>query len=159
MENENIENNIMENTESPVEDPENAPVLPEDVLPGEEIVEEIEEPIEDVLENEIIEDISQSTVTIVGSGGETYVETDNGNDDFFDSVSDNEISYEDIMDTSTEHTYVTNVYEIVEEEETPLWDSDISELGRTDTLLLLIFLLLLVQFIHNIFKGSHWFKG
>ena len=159
MENENIENNLLENTQSLVEDPESNPALPEDVLPGEEIVEEIEEPVEDVLENEIIDDIPQSTVTIVGSGGETYVETDNGYDDFFNSVSDNEISYEDIMDTSTEHTYVTNVYEIVEEEKTPLWDSDISELGRTDTLLLLIFLLLLVQFIHNIFKGSHWFKG
>ena len=159
MENENIKNNLLENTESSVEDPENTPVLPENVLPDEEIVEEIEASVEDVLENEIIDDIPQSTVTIVGSGGETYVETDNGYDDFFDSVSDNEISYEDIMDTSTEHTYVTNVYEIVEEEETPLWDSDISELGRTDTLLLLIFLLLLVQFIHNIFKGSHWFKG
>lgn len=159
MENENIENNLLENSQSPLEDPENNSFLTTDVLPSEEIVEEIEEPVEDVLENEIIDDIPQSTVTIVGSGGETYVETDNGYDDIFNSVSDNEISYEDIMDTSTEHTYVTNVYEIVEEEETPLWDSDISELGRTDTLLLLIFLLLLVQFIHNIFKGSHWFKG
>ena len=154
MENENIENNLLENTQSPVEDPENYPVLPEDVLPSEEIVEEMEETIEDVHEDETSNDISQSTTTIVGSDGETFVEMNDGSEEFYDS--DTEFDYDEITDT---YNYVTNVYEIVEEEEMPLWESDISELGRTDTLLLLIFLLLLVQFIHNIFKGSHWFKG
>ena len=155
MENENIENNLLENTQSTVEDPENNPVLTPDVLPSEEIVEEMEETIEDVHEDETSNDISQSTTTIVGSDGETFVEMNDGSEEFYDS--DTEFDYDEIMDT---YNYVTNVYEIVEEEEeAPLWDSDISELGRTDTLLLLIFLLLLVQFIHNIFKGSHWFKG
>ena len=154
MENENIENNLLENTQSPVEDPENYPVLPEDVLPSEEIVQEMEETVEDVHEDEISNDISQSTTTIVGSDGEIFVEMNDGSEEFYDT--NTEFDYDEIMDT---YNYVTNVYEIVEEEEMPLWDSDISELGRTDTLLLLIFLLLLVQFIHNIFKGSHWFKG
>lgn len=154
MENENIENNIMENTQSPVEDPENNPVLTTDVLPSEKIVEEMEETIEDVYEDEIGNDISQSTTTIVGSDGETFVEMNDGSEEFYDT--NTEFDYDEITDT---YNYVTNVYEIVEEEEIPLWDSDISELGRTDTLLFLIFLLLLVQFIHNIFKGSHWFKG
>lgn len=154
MENENIENSLLENTQSPLEGTENNSVLPKDVLPGEEIVEETEETIEDVHEDETSNDISQSTTTIVGSDGETFVEMNDGSEEFYDS--DTEFDYDEIMDT---YNYVTNVYEIVEEEEAPLWDSDISELGRTDTLLLLIFLLLLVQFIHNIFKGSHWFKG
>lgn len=159
MENENIENNLLENTEIPLEDSENTPVLPEDVLPDEEIVEEIEESVEDVLENETSNDTTDKTVTVVGSGNETYVEMNNGAEEFYDSVSDNNFDYEEIYDTSTTHTYVTNVYEVVEEPSVPLWESDISELNTTDTLLFLILLLLLVQFIHNIFKGSHWFKG
>lgn len=154
MENENIENNIMENTESPLEVPEISPDFTTDVLPNQEIVEEMQETIEDVHENETGNDISQSTTTIVGSDGEIFVEMNDGSEDFYDT--NTEFDYDEIMDT---YNYVTNVYEIVEEEEIPLWESDISELGRTDTLLLLIFLLLLVQFIHNIFKGSHWFKG
>ena len=159
MENENIEELIPEVQDNPVENTENIEILQENVLSDSENLEEIEEPLTDVLENEIIGNIPEPTLTIVGSNGEIYVEMENGYDDAFESVSDNDISYDEIMDTSTVHNYVTNVYEIVEEEEKPLWDSDISELGRTDTLLLLIFLLLLVQFIHNIFKGSHWFKG
>lgn len=159
MENENIENNILENTESPMEDPTNSPVLPEDVLPNEETMEEIQAPTQDVLENEAGNDSTGKTVTVVGSGNETYVEMNNGAEEFYDSVSDNNFDYEEIYDTSTTHTYVTNVYEVVEEPSVPLWESDISELNTTDTLLFLILLLLLVQFIHNIFKGSHWFKG
>ena len=159
MENENIENNILENTESPVEDPTSSSVLPQDVLPNEETMEEIQETAQDVLENETSNDTTDKTVTVVGSGNETYVEMNNGAEEFYDSVSDNNFDYEEIYDTSTSHTYVTNVYEVVEESSVPLWESDISELNTTDTLLLLIFLLLLVQFIHNIFNGSHWFKG
>lgn len=154
MENENIENNLLENTQSPVENPENNPDITTDVLPSDEIVEEMEETIEDVYEDETNNDIPQSTVTIVGSDGETFVEMNDGSEEFYDT--NTEFDYDEITDT---YNYVTNVYEIVEEEEMPLWESDISQLGRTDTLLFLIFLLLLVQFIHNIFKGSHWFKG
>lgn len=157
MENENIQDVLSEISTSPMEDPTNSSVLPEDVLPNEEVMEEVQESVEDVLEGEISNDSTDKTVTIVGSGNETYVEMNNGEEDFY-SVSDNNLSYEDIVDSSTNHTYVTNVYEIVEEPSIPLWESDISELNTTDTLLLLIFLLLLVQFIHNIFKGSHWFK-
>lgn len=152
MENENIENNILENTESPMEDSTNSPVLPEDVLPNEETMEEIQETTENLSEDEIGDD--STTVTTVGSNGETYVEMTDGSESFYDE--NMEFSYDEITDT---YNYITNVYEVVEEPTIPLWDSDISELGTTDTLLFLIFLLLLVQFIHNIFKGSHWFKG
>lgn len=152
MENENIENNVLENTESPVEDPANSPVLPEDVLPNEETLEEIQETTENLSENETGDD--STTVTTVGSNGETYVEMTDGSESFYDE--NMEFSYDEITDT---YNYITNVYEVVEEPSVPLWESDISELNTTDTLLFLIFLLLLVQFIHNIFKGSHWFKG
>ena len=154
MENEYIEEFVPEVQGDSLENTENMEIPTENVLPSMENMEEIQETTDKLFENEI-----GGTVTIVGSNNETYVDMNDGSEDFYDSLSDNDISYEDIMDSSTEHTYVTNVYEIVEEEEIPLWESDISELGRTDTLLLLIFLLLLVQFIHNIFKGSHWFKG
>lgn len=157
MEYENMENILPEVPETPVEGETYIPVLPEDILPYEEVMEEVQESVEDVLEGETSNDSTDKTVTIVGSGNETYVEMNNGAEDFY-SVSDNNLSYEDIVDSSTNHTYVTNVYEIVDEPSIPLWESDISELNTTDTLLLLIFLLLLVQFIHNIFKGSHWFK-
>lgn len=157
MEYENMENILPEVPEAPVEGETDIPILPEDVLPNEEVMEEVQESVEDVPPSETSNDSTDKTVTIVGSGNETYVEMNNGEEDFY-SVSDNNLSYEDIVDPSTNHTYVTNVYEIVDEPSIPLWESDISELNTTDTLLLLIFLLLLVQFIHNIFKGSHWFK-
>lgn len=152
MENENFESNILENTESPMENPTNSPVLPEDVLPNEETMEEIQETTENLSEDEIGDD--STTVTTVGSNGETYVEMTDGSESFYDE--NMEFSYDEITDT---YNYITNVYEVVEEPSVPLWESDISELNTTDTLLFLIFLLLLVQFIHNIFKGSHWFKG
>ena len=41
MENENIESDLLENETNPVEDPESIPVLTPDVLPNEEIVEEM----------------------------------------------------------------------------------------------------------------------
>ena len=89
--------------------------------------------------------------------GENIIETENGMDFDFESVSDNDgvfVPYDNLMS----NYYVTNVYEVTKEDEIPLWETNIQDLGTTDFLLFLIFILLLVQFIHNLFKGSHWFK-
>lgn len=55
--------------------------------------------------------------------------------------------------------YVVNYYMAVEEEPSPLWEKNLSDFSTSEMLLFLIFLLLLVQFVHKIFKGSHWFRG
>lgn len=72
-----------------------------------------------------------------------------------DNLPENEIT----GDSSSGSTYyVTNVYEIVEEQASPLWDSSFHDMSAEVLLLCMIFLLLLVQFVHSFFKGSHWFK-
>ena len=78
-----------------------------------------------------------------------------GNNAFSYGVSDNDIG----NGGSYTNYYVTNVYEVVQEKEVPnIWETNISDFGTTDFLLFMIFILLLVQFLHKLFKGSHWFR-
>lgn len=171
MENEIMEENILEIQETPLESEENNPVSETDVVPDKEVVEAVPETSSNVPEGE---DIADSTVLgeteteteVIGEtktieeNGETadeeIVHMQDGSEDFYTALSDNDI-VGDSSGSSGDTYYVT--YEIVQEESPLLWDSNISDLSSTDMLLFMIFLLLLVQFIHNLFKGSHWFKG
>ena len=155
MENENITENIPEGTPDPVEVKEDTPVFETDVLSGTEIVEDGPETSGDVPQNE---DIPDSSVLEEITEQENIYEMENGNENFYESVSDNGLMGNS-SDTGVPSGSVTNYYAMETEEVIPLWENKISNFSTSEMLLFLIFLLLLVQFIHNIFKGSHWLKG
>lgn len=172
MENEIMEENILETQETPLESEENNQVLPENDIPDTPVVEDVPESPDNVPESEVVTDsaVLEETETetdIIEESGTTkedgeiadeeIVYMQNGNEDFYSSLSGNDVMGDSSGTSGT--TYVTNYYEIVEEQTLPLWESNISDLTSTDMLLFMIFILLLVQFIHNLFKGSHWFKG
>ena len=92
---------------------------------------------------------------------ENIYEMENGNEDFYGSVSNNDIMGDGSGSDAPPDYNVTNYYtmEVPAEEVIPLWENSISNFSTSEMLLFLIFLLLLAQFIHKIFKGSHWLKG
>ena len=161
MENENLEETVSGNSPDPVEGEEVSPVPETDILPSEEIVEDVEETAPPVSENETGRD---AAVLGPEENGETEnentYEMENGNEDFYDSVSGNGIMG-DSPGADAPATYVVNYYmtEVPAQDVVPLWENNISNFSTSEMLLFLIFLLLLVQFVHNIFKGSHWLKG
>lgn len=155
MENENITEIIPEGTPVPVEVKEDTPVPETGVLSDTEIVEDIPETSGDVPEGE---DIPDSSVLEEITEQENIYEMENGKENFYESVSDNGFMG-DGFDTGAPADSVTNYYTMETEEVIPLWENKISNFSTSEMLLFLIFLLLLVQFIHNIFKGSHWLKG
>lgn len=164
MENEYIEETIPENTEIPVENPSDPEILPSDVVPAPEVQETPSDvlPDENISDSPVLEETETGTETTEENGeieNEEIVEMENGNEDFYDSVSGNDIGDGSTSSSGTDDTYVTNFYTMEETEVVPLWDMNISEFSTSEMLLFLIFILLLVQFIHNIFKGSHWLKG
>ena len=155
MENENITENIPEGTPDPVELKEDTPVPETGVLSDTEIVEDVPETSGDVPQNE---DIPDSSILGEITEQENIYEMENGNENFYESVSDNGLMGNS-SDTDASSGSVTNYYTMETEEVIPLWENKISNFSTSEMLLFLIFLLLLVQFIHNIFKGSHWLKG
>ena len=147
MENEILEKNISQNSQNPLESEENASLHPEDVLFSETILEDEAGASASVPESETNE------VSDVLESGEVK------NEDIYNSVSDNAMSFLDGYGGSS--SAVTNYYslEMPAEEVVPLWEKQISDFSTTEMLLFLIFLLLLVRFVHDIFKGSHFLKG
>ena len=158
MENENNENNVAEVTESNLENQESGENISPSDIPDNEVGEDVPQTSDEVLENEnsevssVVDENEVELLVPEITGNETNMETD-----ILDGDSNNFVN--DELNPYTPNTYVTNVYEVVEEPVIPFWDSSFAEMSTTDTLLFLIFILLLVQFIHNFFKGSHWFKG
>ena len=179
MENENIEEIIPEGTPDPVEGEESIPDTSPDILPDETDMENGEETIDDVpsdetggdssllIPEEAPEEVPEETPeeTLEEETGETenedIYEMENGNEDFYGSVSDNGIMGDGTDADAPANYNVTNYYttEVPAEEVIPLWENSISNFSTSEMLLFLIFLLLLVQFVHKIFKGSHWLKG
>lgn len=178
MENE-MEEIIQENSPDMLESEETMEIPVQDNLSDTEIVEEIQMPSDNLPENEITGDSSligeseQETIENTEPGTispviedintEESVAEDSGQvleedskEAEYESLSGNSIQPGDSSSGST--YYVTNVYEIVEEQASPLWDSSFHDMSAEALLLCMIFLLLLVQFIHSFFKGSHWFK-
>lgn len=171
MENEIMEENILETQETSLEGEENNPGSEADVVLNQEIVEDVPETPDNVPESETVSDspileeteveteMVEGTETTEESGevtNEEIVYMQDGSENFYPSLSGNDVMG-DVSGSSGDTYYVT--YEVVQEESPLFWDSNILELSSTDMLLFMIFLLLLVQFIHNLFKGSHWFKG
>ena len=155
MEHENITEIIPDVASDLVETKENTAVFETDLLSVSETLEDVPETFSDVSEDEAFPD----TPDVGGvTENETIYEMENGNEDFYDSVSDNGLMGNS-SDTDASSGSVTNYYTMETEEVIPLWENKISNFSTSEMLLFLIFLLLLVQFIHNIFKGSHWLKG
>ena len=158
MENENNENNVAAVTESNLENQESGENISPSDISDNEVGEDVPQDSDEILENEnnevssVVDENEEELLDPEITGNETNMETD-----ILDGDSNNFVN--DELNPYTPNTYVTNVYEVVEEPAVPFWDSSLAELSTTDTLLFLIFILLLAQFIHNIFKGSHWFKG
>lgn len=158
MENENNENNVAEVTESNLENQESGENISPSDIPDNEVGEDVPQASDEILENEnnevssVVDENEEDLLVPETTSNESDLETD-----VLYGDSNNSVGNE--FNSSTPNTYVTNVYEVVEEPTIPFWENNIAELSVTDTLLFLIFILLLAQFIHNIFKGSHWFKG
>lgn len=158
MENENMEKELQDNETDILENQKSGKDVPPSDIPDNEVGEDVPQTSDEILENEnseVSSVVDENEVELLDpeiTGNETNMETDILDGDSGDFVGDGFNSY-------TPDTYVTNVYEVVEDPAVPFWDSSLAELSTTDTLLFLIFILLLAQFIHNIFKGSHWFKG
>ena len=174
MENEIMEEIIPDVSETPVEGQTDTPVLETDVLPPAETLEDVPSTAPDVPTSE---DIPDSPV-LDGEMPETNLDQ---NLDLENIIENGDMENENITDGSESGTdnsnlsgdadhnvgsvsgndlqpYTVNYY--AETTETiPLWENNISNFSTSETLLFLIFILLLVQFIHNIFKGSHWLKG
>ena len=105
-----------------------------------------------------------------GSEGDNTYEDDLESEDGSEDGSDDGVSFfsEDFQnDFSDAVSFLESIDTKVEEllteikDTTPvdLWKSKLSELSSTDTLLLMIFMVLFAQFLHNIFKGSRWLRG
>lgn len=174
MENEIITEIIPDVSETPVEAQTDPPVLETDVLPPAETLEDVppsapdvptseDFPDSPVLDGEMPEtnlDQNLDPENNIENGdmeNETTV-LDNGNETGAGSVSGNDIGDGSTPSDMDELPYTLNYY--AETTETiPLWENNISNFSTSEMLLFLIFILLLVQFIHNIFKGSHWLKG
>lgn len=168
LENEILEEtppDVVETPPDPVEDMENIQEFPVDIPSDDEMeitgeteilppvvegdtVDVLEENLEDELEvvpeevpEEVLEDLEEITVS------------DN-------SISDNSISSTGDGNASSV-SYTANYITMAAEEEPNYfeWQKPFSEFTTSEMLLLCIFLLLLVEFVHKIFKGSHWFKG
>ena len=163
MENEIIEEVVQEVPSDPVETEENIPDSPPDVLPGETDMENGEETVDDVPSDETGGDSSvlvpEEETPEEETENEDIYEMENGNEDFYDSVSDNDFVGDGSGSDASADYNVTNYYSMETEEVIPLWENNISNFSTSEMLLFLIFILLLVQFIHNLFKGSHWLKG
>lgn len=180
MENEIIEEVVQEVPTDPVETETDISVSEETVLPDQETLEDVPETAPDVSPDEnnsdspILDDVEtipeeNLEETLTGSEeengdieNENIYEMENGYENFYESVSGNGIgdggSTSSDVDTG-DGIYVTNYYTMETEEVIPLWENNISNFSTSEMLLFLIFILLLVQFIHNLFKGSHWLKG
>ena len=172
MENEIITEIVPDVPQAPVETETDIPV-PE-TLPDVEIVENVSPSVEDVSTDENIPDtpILEEEIPETNLDPETNIEINTENGDFENEIMENES--ESSTDTGNlsgnadynvgsvsgndVQPYTVNYY--AETTETiPLWENNISNFSTSEMLLFLIFILLLVQFIHNIFKGSHWLKG
>lgn len=171
MENENIQENIPETTPDAVEIETDIPVSETDMVPAPETTETTSDVLPDenisdspILEEEIPEtnldpNLDPETSMEIGeTENETTEILDNGNETNTGSLSDNDIGDGSTPSDMDKLPYTINYY--AETTETiPLWENNISNFSTSEMLLFMIFLLLLVQFIHNIFKGSHWLKG
>ena len=165
MENEIIEEVVQEVPTDSVETETDISVSEEIVLPDQETFEDVPETVPDVPTDENITDspiLGDTETNTEEENGDTdnenSVDMENGNEDFYDAVSGNDVG-DGGSTSSADDTYVTNYYTMETEEVIPLWENNISNFSTSEMLLFLIFILLLVQFIHNLFKGSHWLKG
>lgn len=179
MEYENEMEEIIQDVVPDVLESEEIVEIPEtDTIPDPETPEEIQTPSDPVSENETAGDLSLTEETTPDETDQN--ETDQSDADPGETDQDENGSEEaDLTETGSEETspgtisgnsvegespssgdtyYVTNIYEIVEETEVPLWDSSFRDMSAEVLLLCLIFFLLLAQFLHSFFKGSHWFK-
>ena len=163
MENEEF---LEENTESVSQNQTGDDIPTTDILYDEENLETGEISVEELPQTPsseippVLEDNYEDEMEIENGeieNDENIVEIENGSENVFGDVSGNDIDFGSYYDTLPNY-YVTNVYEVVEEVETPLWIKDFSDYTTTEMLLFLIFILLFVQFVHKLFKGSHWFK-
>ena len=111
--------------------------LPNDLEGTEEVLEGTEEGLEGDTQDELIEGSEEGLVE--------------------DTLSGNDLDIEKI---SAPVSYTANYITMAAEEEPNYfeWQKPFSEFTTSEMLLLCIFLLLLVEFVHKIFKGSHWFK-
>lgn len=112
--------------------------LPNDLEGTEEGLEDTEDILEGDTQDELID------------GSEEGLEED--------SLSGNDLDIEKI---SSPVSYTANYITMAAEEEPSYfeWQKPFSEFTTSEMLLLCILLLLLVEFVHKIFKGSHWFKN
>ena len=153
-----LENEILEET-------------PPDLLetPSAEVenVENIQEPPVDVPADDEMEIIGETEtlpndleVIEEGLEGDTQEGLIEGAEDGLeeDTLSGNDLDVEKI---TSPVSYTANYITMAAEEEPNYfeWQKSFSEFTTSEMLLLCIFLLLLVEFVHKIFKGSHWFKN
>lgn len=160
MENEYLEIPVEETTEVIQENTENEDFNVENETTVDESV--AIPSTEDTLEDSVVtgeENVTigeDSTAPLVGSAEESLNDSEFSTnlEESSQTVSANDVIPE--YNVNYTITYATTESEPVE----PVLFSDVnlSELTITEGLLLLIFLLLLAQFIHNLCKGSHWFK-
>lgn len=126
----------------------------EDSSVGEEIILEVEENSSDLLEDELFskESVSVNQPEIIEQDYEILVPLDS------DGISGNSISSNSIP--NEDFPVYENIVYAVGDPVSPgtFFTTSINELSSTDTLLFLIFCILLVNFIHNIFKGSHFLR-
>ena len=151
---------IQGNEEIPMENQESGTDSPPSDIPSNEVVEDVPETSDNVSQDENIADssvIADETGSEDETGGETgsvgySLSSDGSSVDGYD-LSEIESVLGNIDSNITEFFNEIRFPETVN-----FWEMDISKLSTTDTLLFMIFLILLVQFVHNIFKGSHWFR-
>ena len=152
-----LENEILEET-------------PPDILetpPAEvENLENIQEPSLDIPADDEMEIIGETEtlpndleVTEEGLEGDTQEGLIEGAEEGLeeDTLSGNDLDIEKI---TSPVSYTANYITMAAEEEPNYfdWQKPFTEFTTSEMLLLCIFLLLLVEFVHKVFKGSHWFK-
>lgn len=123
-------------------------VVPGDTLPeeGGEDVGEIENDVTILPDNDVAQ---QEEDTSISENSTTSQVTDIGEGAASSTVSGNGAGY----------SYTANYYTLQEEQPQPFqWEKPLADFTTSEMLLFLIFLLLLVRFVHDIFKGSRWFK-
>lgn len=158
-----IEENVSTGEEAVLENEENLEMDVQDDLlleesfedSGEEVIEQDDEILEteDIETDQNEEELENEEDSSLEENGEESVS--------HNSVSGNGIDFEDF----TNSEYFVNAEDLLYSmrvmssgEESSFLSSDINNLSTTDTLLFLIFCLLLGHFIHSVFKASHWFR-
>lgn len=134
----------------------------------------IEEDTADTLENEAIseENVSNDSDTVVSDGDiveETVLNDDDSGLTVQDDIVKKSFTKEELEEVLTsvlasEREATFQEFQAMEElqaaAEVPvrtLFNAKLNDYSVSEGLLLCIFLLLFVEFLHSVFKGSHWF--